>query len=58
LEFLPALIGMAQSHRWALWARQAIGWAGQDRLIPAMEEQIPPPLQTVLTPRSADLAAD
>jgi hypothetical protein len=46
LELLPGLIGMAQSHRWALWARWAIGGAGQDRVIPALKEQIPPLLQT------------
>jgi len=46
MELLPALLGLAQSHRWAGYARQAISAARRDRLIPAIEELVPPLLDT------------
>lgn len=46
MELLPRLIEMAQSHRWAGDARQAIGAARRDRLIPAIQQLLPPLLDT------------
>lgn len=44
LELLPQLVELALSHRWAGRARQAIGSARRDRLIPALEEIVLPRL--------------
>jgi hypothetical protein len=46
LTLLPQLVGHALSHRWALYARQAIGaaQARRDRLHPALQEIIVPRL--------------
>jgi hypothetical protein len=46
LELLPALIDMAQSHRWAGYARHAIAATCRDRLLPALQQLIPPLLET------------
>jgi hypothetical protein len=46
MELLPRLVEMAQSHRWAGYARQAIGAARRDRLIPAIGRLVPPLLET------------
>lgn len=46
MELLPKLIELAQSHRWAGYARQAIGAARRDRLIPAIQQLVPPLLDT------------
>lgn len=47
MELLPKLIELAtQSHRWATYARQAIGAARRDRLIPAIRQLVPPLLDT------------
>jgi hypothetical protein len=45
LELLPALIELALSHRWAAYARQAIGAARRDHLIPAMRQLVLPLLE-------------
>lgn len=47
MELLPKLTELAtQSHRWAAYARQAIGATRRDRLIPAMRRLVPPLLET------------
>jgi hypothetical protein len=46
IELLPKLIELAQSHRWAGYARQAIGAARRDRLLPALQQLVPPLLDT------------
>jgi hypothetical protein len=45
LELLPTLMQLALSHRWAAYARQAIAAARRDRLIPAMQQLVPPMLE-------------
>jgi hypothetical protein len=46
MELLPELVEMAQSHRWAGYARHAIGAARSDQIIPALRQLLPAVLQT------------
>ena len=46
MELLPRLVDLAQSHPWAGYARQAIGAARREQIIPALQQLVPALLET------------